>query len=127
MLESLFNKVADLKAYNFIKKRLYRHFLLYVRLFVLYGDRQRNTDNRTNVAFYWNGERRKNTSRICHVLFFMETCKAIQKIDNYTFELKKIRFFIAKLQTKVQRSVWKEGNVVVMKLSPHKSSKHKQE
>ena len=52
MLESLFNKVADLKAYNFIKKRLYRHFLLYVRLFVLYGDRQRNTDNRTNVAFY---------------------------------------------------------------------------
>ena len=50
--EYFFNKFADLKAYNFIKKRLQRHFLLHVRILVLHGDIQRNTDNRTNVAFY---------------------------------------------------------------------------
>ena len=44
----------------------------------------------------------KKTSRICNVLFSMEICKAIQKIDSYTFKLKTI-FFFAKLQTKVQK------------------------
>ena len=28
----------------------------YMPLFVLYGDIKRNTDNRQNVASYWNGE-----------------------------------------------------------------------
>ena len=28
----------------------------YMPLFVLYGDIQHNTDNRQNVASYWNGE-----------------------------------------------------------------------
>ena len=39
---------------------------------------------------------------------------------------KKKKFF-AKLQAKVGKPVWKEENVVVTKLSPHKSIKHKQE
>ena len=60
----------------------------------------------------------------------METCKAIQTIDKiwrYIFELRKRKNFFAKLQTEVQKSVWKDENVIVTKLSPHKSNKHKQE
>ena len=45
----------------------------------------------------------------------------------YTFELRKRRNFFAKMQTKVQKTVWKEENVVVTKLSSHKLNKHKQE
>ena len=57
--ESFFNKFADLKAYNFIRKRLQRHFLLYVRIFVLHGDIQRNTDNRNKCGFLLKQRKKK--------------------------------------------------------------------
>ena len=38
----------------------------------------------------------KKTSHIFDILFSMETCKTIQKIDSYTFELKKRKKFFAK-------------------------------
>ena len=77
----MFLKIGVLKNFanfNFIKKILqHKCFLMkfakflgtpffteylrwlfpYVRLFVLYGDMQHSTDNRQNVAAYWNGER----------------------------------------------------------------------
>ena len=42
-------------------------------------------------------------------------------------QIEKKKKFFAKQQTKAQKPVWKEETVVVMKLSPHKSNKHKQE
>ena len=76
-------------------------------------------------------EEKKSFSRICDFLLSMETCKAIiqtiEKMWRYEFELRKRRNFFAKLQTKVQKPVWKEENVIVTKLSPHKSNKNKQE
>ena len=45
----------------------------YMRLFVLYGDIQHNTDNKQNVASYWNGEDEvKNFSQICDFLLNMQ-------------------------------------------------------
>ena len=53
---------------------------------------------------------------------------------NLIFRIEKKKdFFFAKLQTKVQKPVWKEENVSVMKLFLHKlkksnlSNKHEQE
>ena len=60
----------------------------------------------------------------------METYDTIQIIDKmwrYTIEPRKRRHIFAKLQANVQKPLWKEENVVVTELYPHKSSKHKQE
>ena len=68
--------------------------------------------------------------RVGVTFFYMETYNTIQKINKvwyYTLELRKRRTFFVKLQTKVQKTAWKEENVVITKLSLHKSNKHKQE
>ena len=79
----------------------------YVQLLDLngYGDVTDNTDNRQNVASYWNGVTEEK-ELVAYTTFCFLWIYVRQKIDRmwrYTFKLRKRRNLFARLQTKVQK------------------------
>ena len=82
---------------------------------------------RLNVASYRNREREeKNHMRL--FVFYGDMQGNTDSRHNVALyiRIEKNKFF-GKLQTKVKKPMWKEENVVVTKLSPHKSNKCKHE
>ena len=82
----------------------------YVQLLDLnrYGDVTYNTDNRQNVASYWNGVTEEK-ELVAYATFCFLWRYVRQKIDRmwrYTFKLRKRRNLFARLQTKVQKPAW---------------------
>ena len=108
MLESLFNKVVDLKAYKFIKKILQQRcfpvkFEKFLRtpflqntsggcfcmcnfLFCMETYNTVQASEKRWLPIEMEKEKKKSFSCICDVLFSMERCKAIHKIDRVVRE-----------------------------------------